>query len=190
MGKKNKPTHAWLRKIGVPAVLIPGLIAASVWGAGWYKSQTNYYSNKQIFPEAGVVSKVVDGDTFEMKNGIRVRLVGVNAPPLTDNDKARQELGKLVVNKQVFLEYDRYQDDKFGRILAWVWINCETKPKFLPADYMFLNKRQSKPGLTDNPDGCKKGKMVQEELVKRGVVKTEVYEDRGELKYQARLMKI
>ena len=47
---------------------------------------------------------------------------------------------------------------------------------------------RSRPGLTDNPEGCKKGKLVQEELIKEGLAKMEVYKDRGELKYEMRLV--
>lgn len=41
----------------------------------------------------------------------------------------------------------------------------------------------------ENPEGCKDGKLVQEELVKQGVVWVQVYKDRGVLKYEKRLAK-
>ena len=31
-------------------------------------------------PEVGVIDHVADGDTFTLRNGIRVRLVGIDAP--------------------------------------------------------------------------------------------------------------
>ena len=53
---------------------------------------------------------------------------------------------------------------------------------------MHLTFNRSREGLTENPEGCKKGKLVQEELVKQGVVWVRGYKDRGELKYEGRLM--
>lgn len=114
-----------------------------------------------------------------------MRTVGVNAP--ANDAKSKDGLTGLIKDKKVWLEYDRYQDDKYGRILAWIWTECETTPEFLPADYMHLSGNQSRPGLIENPQGCKKGKLVQEELVKAGLAKIEVYKDRGELKYEKRL---
>jgi endonuclease YncB( thermonuclease family) len=141
---------------------------------------------RALFPSSGIVSQVVDGDTFTLKNGVKVRLLGVDAPPGTPT-RAENYLMEQIFNKKVYLEYDRYQDDKYGRVLAWVWINCETTPTFLPADYMHKSGNESSPGLTANPTGCKKGKLVNEELVKNGFAKVVVYDDRGELKYEQRL---
>jgi endonuclease YncB( thermonuclease family) len=189
MAKKvgsNRLTAEWLRKIGVKEVLIPGLLLAGVLGwRGWETLGPNYYKSKMVFPYTGVVRTIVDGDTFELQNGVRVRMMGIDAP--TNSLSASLSLNNLIINKQVWLEYDRYQDDKFGRVLAWIWVNCESEPKFLPADYMHLTYNQSREGLMENPVGCKKGKLAQEEMVKKGFAKVEVYKDRGQLKYEKRL---
>jgi hypothetical protein len=92
-----------------------------------------------------------------------------------------------IYGERVYLEYDRYQDDKYGRVLAWVWIDCESTPKFLPADYMHKSGNESSPGLIDNPSGCKKGRLVNEELVKAKYAEVTSYTDRGELKYESRI---
>ena len=176
--KRKRITADWLRKIGVREVFISGLLlAASLGWTGWNKLE----EKKVRFPESGVVRMITDGDTFELQNGIRVRTLGINAP--ANDAKSKDGLARLVKDKKIWLEYDRYQDDKYGRVLAWVWVNCEFTPKFLPADYMRLSFNRSRPGLIENPQGCKKGKLVQEELVKARLVKIEVYKDRGELKY-------
>lgn len=167
-------------------VLIPGLILAGVLGwTGWNRLGPNIYKNKQVFPDTGIVRVVTDGDTFELQNGVRVRTIGVNAP--ANDTKSKDGLATLIKDKRVWLEYDRYRDDKYGRVLAWVWVKCEFTPEFLPSDYMHLSFNRSRPGLTENPQGCKKGKLVQEEMVKAGLAKVEVYKDRGELKYEKRL---
>lgn len=87
----------------------------------------------------------------------------------------------------MFLEYDRYQDDKYGRVLAWVWIDCESSPTFLPADYMHKSGNESNEGLINNPEGCKKEKLINEVLVTSHLAEPVVYKDRGELKYKKRL---
>jgi endonuclease YncB( thermonuclease family) len=177
-----------LIKKGVPYILIPGILAAAAlgWKTGAFDKIQNYYRLKALFPASGVVSQVVDGDTFILKNGVTVRLLGVNAPEGAPT-RAENYLMEQIFNKKVYLEYDRYQDDKYGRVLAWVWIDCESTPHFLPADYMHKSDRESNPGLIDNPSGCKKGKLVNEELVKTNLAVPLSYADRGPLKYETRI---
>jgi hypothetical protein len=52
---------------------------------------------------------------------------------------------------------------------------------------MHKSGNESMPGLIDNPSGCKKGKLINEELVKSDLADTVSYSDRGPLKYEARL---
>jgi len=79
-------------------------------------------------------------------------------------------------------------DNMYGRAMAWIWIGCEEIPKFTPPEYMRLSFNRSRPGLSENPQGCKKGKLAQEEMVQAGLAKIEVFKDRGELKYEMRLV--
>lgn len=88
------------------------------------------------------------------------------------------------------MEYDRYQDDQFNRLLAWVWVNCESKPEFLPFDYMIGAGYKSREGLRDNPVGCQNGKLVNEEMLKIKFAGIVLFEDRGELKYENRLKSV
>ena len=52
---------------------------------------------------------------------------------------------------------------------------------------MHKNQSESNPGLTQNPEGCKNGKLINEEMVKDDFAVPVFYKDRGELKYQKRL---
>jgi len=184
-------THRQLAALGVSAVLIPGILFAN--SQGWKPDvlfQTkNYYDNEAVFPKSGVVREVIDGDNIYLENGQSVRLIGINAPERGKEnfEEAKIRLDKLATGKKVYLEYDRYQDDSYGRVLAWVWVDCESEPKLLPGDYMHLNKRQSRPGLTENPEGCQEGKLANEEMVKAGLAEVLNYKGRGELKYESRL---
>ena len=189
--KKVRWTAKALLRKGIPIVLIPGLLAALAlgWKGDILEKTSQYTSIKKIFPYTGVVSAVDDGDTFTLKNGVRVRLVGINAPDrgATGYTEAKEYLTRQISQRFVYLEYDRYMDDKYGRVLAWVWMDCEAKPKFLPADYMHKSGNASREGLTENPKGCKKGRLVNEELVSSGFAKAVRYKERGELKYEQRL---
>lgn len=189
--KVRRWTRGRLLALGVPAVLIPGLLIAMA--LGWNPTKLvrvkEYHQIETIFPTNGVVASVTDGDTFELQNGVGVRLIGIDAPNRGEEkwEEAREALTGLISDKRVYLEYDRYQDDKYGRVLAWVWMDCEREPSFLPADYMHLTYNSSREGLKENPDGCKKGKLVNEEMVRRGLALAEAYKERGELKYERRL---
>ena len=184
-------TAKTLKKNGVPGVLISGLILASATGWVGYKTLTtkNYYENEAVFPKSAMVESVIDGDTLTLTNGLDVRLIGMNTPDRGKEDfkEAKEKLDKLASGKKAYLEYDRTQDDQFGRIMAWVWIDCESEPNFLPWDYMRLSYNKSRPGLTENPEGCQEGKLVQEEMVKAGLADVLNYKGRGELKYEERI---
>ncbi len=102
---------------------------ASVLGwTGWQNLDkiNNYYQIRQIFPSKTKVVSVIDGDTFTMKNGLSLRLLGIDAPNRGDvgYEEGKSYLASLITDKELEIEYDTYQDDKFGRILGYVWIPC------------------------------------------------------------------
>lgn len=74
-----------------------------------------------------VVSKVIDGDTVELENGERVRLLGINTPEKGQNyyEEANNRLKELVEGKGVRLEKDVDDKGKYGRLLRYVFINDE-----------------------------------------------------------------
>ncbi|MEK7504041.1 MAG: thermonuclease family protein [Patescibacteria group bacterium] len=181
---RKKLTADWLKKNKLPLVSIPWLILASTLGWTNWKQLENYKQSKILSPQTATVTNVIDGDTFEIKN-ITVRLLGIDAP--ANDTKSTDFLKSLILNKKIWLEYDRYQDDKYSRILAWIWIDCESTPTFLPSDYMHKSQNESNPGLLENPTGCKKGKLVQEELIKNKFAVIVKYAERGEQKYEKRL---
>lgn len=84
------------------------------------------------------VDRVVDGDTFVAKksNGeqIKVRLIGVDTPETVKPNTPVQPYGKEASNyskqhlnnKDVYLEYDKEKEDRYGRTLAYVWLDKNT----------------------------------------------------------------
>lgn len=78
-------------------------------------------------PSTGIITTVIDGDTFELESGVRIRLVLVDTPEITQgkNDcyghEAADYSEELIGGKTVSLTYDSAQcTDKFGRTLAYV----------------------------------------------------------------------
>jgi micrococcal nuclease len=77
-------------------------------------------------PTSAVVSRVIDGDTVELENGLKIRYLMVNAPETTSGknecygSNAVMFNTDLVLNKTVELEYDVECQDRFQRTLAYV----------------------------------------------------------------------
>ncbi len=71
------------------------------------------------------VIEVIDGDTFRTEKGETVRLLGINAPEMTDpgGDIAKNFLLLMILNMAVRLERDITDKDEYGRLLRYVYIN-------------------------------------------------------------------
>jgi micrococcal nuclease len=71
------------------------------------------------------VSRVVDGDTFYCADGLKVRLIGVDAPERGQGRAGRESTAALrrmlPVGARVRLEHDVGPRDRHGRALAYVW---------------------------------------------------------------------
>jgi len=87
-----------------------------------FASKNGYFALKK---EYYFVSKVIDGDTIELSNGERVRLLGINAPEISGpfGLDAKEHLSKMVEGKNVYLENDLNLRDDYGRLLAFVFID-------------------------------------------------------------------
>jgi len=83
-------------------------------------------------PPAGEyrVVRVIDGDTIVLENDERVRYIGIDSPELGKGDgsevrladEAREFNRGLVEEKRVRLEFDEKQRDRYGRLLAYVYL--------------------------------------------------------------------
>jgi len=73
------------------------------------------------------VRHVSDGDSFIIESGERVRMIGVDAPELTDpfGAEAKSHLAELIRGKTVTLERDPQNQDRdvHGRLLRFVALN-------------------------------------------------------------------
>ncbi len=80
--------------------------------------------------KTALVVRVIDGDTFEIETGERVRMIGIDTPERGKYffTEATDNLKKLIEGKKVVLKKDVSETDKYGRLLRHVyyedvWIN-------------------------------------------------------------------
>ena len=82
----------------------------------------------------GTVGWVVDGDTFQLDTGEKIRLIGIDTPEYQPWKHRADFYGKeaflyaksLLKNKKVRLEKDAEEKDKYGRTLAYVYLEDGT----------------------------------------------------------------
>jgi micrococcal nuclease len=81
-----------------------------------------------------LAARVIDGDTLELASGLKLRLIGVDTPETVHPQKPVEAFGKeaseftrhMVEGKRVRLEYDWQRSDKYGRTLAYVYLEDGT----------------------------------------------------------------
>lgn len=120
------------------------------------------------------VTRVIDGDTFWIEdtsgNREKIRLIGIDAPESRKTKhkevqyygkEAKVFLKKYLLGKKVALEFDVQERDKYGRILAYVFME----------DGTFLNDYLVKSGyarsVTYQPNVKYQGQFVESERYAR-----------------------
>ena len=116
------------RHLAFLAALVAGLAAGATVSVG----DDDRRSAPGSWLDAHVV-RVVDGDTIVVRIGERVekvRYIGVNAPELHHPKRGEEPGGReaarvnraLVEGARVHLELDVRHRDRYGRLLAYVWV--------------------------------------------------------------------
>ena len=80
--------------------------------------------------DRATVAHVVDGDTIELSTGEKVRYIGVDTPETKHPSKPVQCFGReasqknkeLVEGKEVLLERDVSETDRYGRLLRYIYL--------------------------------------------------------------------
>lgn len=80
------------------------------------------------------VKRVVDGDTFVLTTGERVRLIGVDTPETVHPNKQVEPFGQeasrysksMLTGQKVRLEFDVEKRDRYKRLLAYVYLQDNT----------------------------------------------------------------
>ena len=84
-------------------------------------------------PLEGVVVKIIDGDTIHVRTAERIekiRYIGINTPEIHHPTRGEEPGGRdaseanrrLVAGRHVRLELDVQSRDRYGRLLAYVWV--------------------------------------------------------------------
>jgi len=106
------------------------------------------------FGETTKVTRVIDGDTFEIESGEKVRLIGINAPEISDlyGQEAKQYLTELIENKTVDMQIDNISNDRghFHRLLRYIILDGVDLNKQMVSDgyafaylkYHFIKSRE------------------------------------------------
>lgn len=107
-----------------------------------------------------VVQNVIDGDTVTDSRGLKIRLLGINAPEKNQPNftLARQTLESLVLHKKLDLVLDIEKFDQYGRVLGYlydgnVFINSELLKKgvavleTIPPNVAHADELESSQGL-------------------------------------------
>lgn len=76
------------------------------------------------------VVRVIDGDTIELEAGQKVRYIGIDTPEIVDprrdpqcfSKEASLQNKKLVEGKEIYLEKDVSETDRYGRLLRYIYL--------------------------------------------------------------------
>jgi micrococcal nuclease len=113
--------------------ILTSILFLAVFG---FSSETifqNEHGKDSLSPEKGLITAVYDGDTvkvrFENGQERRVRLIGINAPEIdasSEEAKFKAQMAKrfaffYLYRKTVKLSYGWEMEDKYGRLLAYIW---------------------------------------------------------------------
>ena len=85
-------------------------------------------------PQAAQVVQVVDGGTVVLAGGIKVRVLGIDAPEMERDGrpadflahKAKAALTELTLDRTVSLSFDRLRYDPYGCLLAYLRLPDQT----------------------------------------------------------------
>lgn len=69
------------------------------------------------------VTRVIDGDTVVLSNGVHVRLIGIDSPEKNDcfASEATKLTENLLLNKKIVLKTDIDDLDQYGRTLGYIY---------------------------------------------------------------------
>lgn len=103
-----------------------------------------FSATQGIEGERAYVAKVIDGDTIELTNGQTVRLIGIDTPETKDprrpvgcfGKEASSETRKLLSGKEVVLQKDVSETDKYKRLLRYIFLPLEEGKALFINDYL------------------------------------------------------
>ena len=78
-----------------------------------------------IKQQKNIAVDVIDGDTFMLATGEKVRLIGIDAPEKGEQyyNESKEMLEDLILDKIIALERDISNHDLYGRLLRYAYVN-------------------------------------------------------------------
>lgn len=124
MIKPRRISAAQLRNWGAAFLVIAAVLALP---AMWRRDLA---AGRDQLPSEAVVQYIHDGDTIALENGEKVRYLGIDAPEVGHRGnpsdcfgrKAKNANFKMVLGKKISLRYSSETRDRYGRLLAWVFL--------------------------------------------------------------------
>ncbi len=136
-----------MRRVSFLPLLVILVLVVTTFSCSSAKTESSKQKEAQR-GEPCIVEKVIDGDTFECYSesigSVKVRLIGIDTPESRYNKKLERDVqrsGKdaqeiirmgraakefikslLPKGSKVYLEFDVQRMDKYGRLLAYVWL--------------------------------------------------------------------
>ena len=105
-------------KLFIAGTLLLGIAVGLAIGYGVCPATHSLY-------EQALITRVIDGDTVELADGRRVRYLGIDTPEsgeyYAENATARNR--ELVEGKTVELQVGRRNEDEYGRLLRYVYVD-------------------------------------------------------------------
>jgi len=116
-----------------------GFVGYSTWEESKPTSQVNGIEGERAY-----VEKVVDGDTLILADSRTVRFVGIDTPETVDpkrpvgcfGKEASNETKSLLSKKQVILQKDVSDKDKYGRLLRLIFLPLPGGQALFVNDYL------------------------------------------------------
>lgn len=83
-----------------------------------------FFIGAPVFSKVINVKEVIDGDTIVLQSGEHVRYIGIDTPEKDQPfyQRAKELNQKLVEGKEIRIEFDVQRKDKYGRLLAYVYV--------------------------------------------------------------------
>jgi len=122
------------KNIATPRVTLPFLVGSLIACAVACSSDSPIAPiSVEAAQNLPIVTRVIDGDTIVVEGTGTVRLIGVDTPETVDPRRPVRYFGKeasdftkqRATGRQVRLEFDQDRTDRYGRTLAYVYLQPE-----------------------------------------------------------------
>ena len=124
---------------------------------------------------AYAVRRVVDGDTLLLENGARIRLMGADTPETVKPNHPVEPFGPeatrftkdFLSGGRVFLTFDRQKVDRYGRFLAYAWLD-ESMGRMLNEELIRAGLAKAKTGYRFSQSMKKRFRRAEDEAKSDG----------------------